>query len=72
MRNFVLFVIFRKQFGEKIIRKIEKWSVIVYFLLLVIFNLVYWWNLMSLYPGWVENGEILNRTTLTKDKEISK
>ena len=53
---------FRNEFGERVIRRIEKWSVIVYFVALVIFNIVYWWELINVYPGALDNGQIVNAT----------
>ena len=37
----------RQELGEKIIKKIEKWSVIFFFLAFVIFVTVYWIVLMN-------------------------
>ena len=57
-RNKVLHI-FRKEFGERIIRKIEKWSVIVYLCLFICFNIYYWCDLYMVYEGEVENAKIL-------------
>ena len=37
----------RQQFGDKIVKKIEKWSVIVFFFSFLIFNIVYWLNIYN-------------------------
>ncbi len=47
--------------AERVIKRIEKWSVIVYLASLIIFNVVYWWDVLKTYPSSVKNGEIIDR-----------
>ena len=49
----------RNEAGERIIKKIEKWSVIVYLIAWIISLVTYWWIVLEVYPGDVENGKII-------------
>ena len=51
--------------AEKIIKRIEKWSVIVYLASLIIFNVIYWWDILKTYPSSVQNGEIIASSNST-------
>ena len=39
----------RRQMTEKVIKRIEKWSVIIFFLSFVIFMIIYWTDLLTVY-----------------------
>ena len=45
----------RQVFGNKVIKKIEKYSVLVFFLSFVIFNVVYWVDIISVLNHEINN-----------------
>eukprot|EP00093_Oithona_nana_P002503 02503.XXX_15798_14050_1 [CDS] Oithona nana genome sequencing. len=57
-------IISRTEASEKIIKKIEKWSVILYLTAMVISIIIFAYDLIKTYEGTDENGKILNKTSM--------
>ena len=54
-----LFLFFRNEASEKIIKKIEKWSVLLYLAAMVISIIIVMYDLFKSYQGTGENGSII-------------